>query len=66
MSGIFRIKYVSYIQFHIERLKEQLGLPCEDYQHTCGRCVSVHGDWLYSGDRCMSLDVLKNVNMVQG
>ena len=30
------------------------------------RWVSVHGDWLCFGDRCVSLDVLKKVNMVQG
>ena len=34
---------------------------------TCSdRWVSVHGDWLSFGNRCMPLDVQKKVNMVQG
>ena len=46
-------------------LKGHLGLLWEDYQHAVideFLCV-VAGSF---GDRCMSLDVLKKVNMVQG
>ena len=40
--------------------KEHLGLSWEEYQH------SVHGGWLCFGDRCVSLNVKKKINIVQG